>query len=36
MSQEFPRPRPSRWTRSYFVSTAGNVTSKTIRHYVVE
>lgn len=25
---------PSLWTRSYFVSTAGNVSSATIKHYV--
>ena len=25
---------PSLWTRSYFVSTAGNVSSQTIRRYV--
>lgn len=25
---------PSLWTRSYFVSTAGSVSSETIRHYV--
>lgn len=25
---------PSMWTRSYFVSTAGNVSSTTIKHYV--
>ncbi|MFC0460565.1 IS200/IS605 family transposase, partial [Enterococcus villorum] len=25
---------PSLWTRSYFVSTAGNVTSQTIKQYV--
>ena len=25
---------PSTWTRSYFVSTAGNVSSETIKHYV--
>ena len=24
---------PSTWTRSYFVSTAGNVSSETIKHY---
>ena len=27
---------PSLWTRSYFVSTAGNVSSETIRKYVEE
>ncbi|GAA0590204.1 hypothetical protein GCM10009001_02700 [Virgibacillus siamensis] len=25
---------PSLWTRFYFVSTAGNVSSETIKHYV--
>ncbi|OJG08795.1 transposase [Enterococcus aquimarinus] len=25
---------PSVWTRSYFVSTAGNVSSETIKRYV--
>jgi len=25
---------PNLWTRSYFVSTAGNVSSETIKHYV--
>ena len=24
---------PGTWTRSYFVSTAGNVSSETIKHY---
>lgn len=34
--QEFPRlsQMPSLWTRSYFVSTAGNVSSETIEWYV--
>jgi putative transposase len=27
---------PSLWTRSYFVSTAGNVSSETIRRYIDE
>lgn len=27
---------PTLWTRSYFVSTAGNVSSETIRRYVEE
>ncbi|MDQ8725831.1 IS200/IS605 family transposase [Bacillus thuringiensis] len=27
---------PSLWTRSYFVSTAGSVSSETIKHYVQE
>ena len=33
---EFPQVRfmPSPWTRSYFVSTAGNVSAETIRWYV--
>jgi len=25
---------PSLWTRSYFVSTAGNVSSETIQRYI--
>ena len=34
--EEFPQLRamPSLWTRSYFVSTAGNVSSETIKWYV--
>ena len=32
----FPTKRPQVWTRSYFVSTAGQVSSETIRHYVEE
>ena len=34
--EEFPvfARMPSLWTRSYFVSTAGNVSSETIRKYV--
>jgi putative transposase len=34
--QEFPRlsQMPNLWTRSYFVSTAGNVSSETIEWYV--
>ncbi len=34
--KEFPQVRfmPSLWTRSYFVSTAGNVSVETIRWYV--
>ncbi|ERI11690.1 hypothetical protein HMPREF0083_00210 [Aneurinibacillus aneurinilyticus ATCC 12856] len=28
------RHLPSLWTRSYFVSTAGNVSSETIKRYV--
>ena len=33
---EFPHLQhlPSLWTRSYFVSTAGNISSETIRRYV--
>ena len=33
---EFPQLKamPSLWTRSYFVSTAGNVSSETIKWYV--
>ena len=27
---------PSLWTRSYFVSTAGNVSSQTIQRYIAE
>ncbi|MEE8835642.1 MAG: IS200/IS605 family transposase [Eubacteriales bacterium] len=36
LRQEFPQLRamPSLWTRSYFVSTAGNVSSETIKWYV--
>ena len=36
LSEEFPHLQhlPSLWTRSYFVSTAGNVSSKTIKRYV--
>lgn len=32
----FPDGRPQIWTRSYFVSTAGNVSSATIQKYVEE
>jgi putative transposase len=34
--EEFPHLHhlPSLWTRSYFVSTAGNVSSETIKRYV--
>ena len=32
----FPTKRPQIWTRSYFVSTAGNVSSSTIERYVNE
>ncbi|MGN0255016.1 MAG: IS200/IS605 family transposase [Chordicoccus sp.] len=36
LRDEFPELRrmPSLWTRSYFVSTAGNVSADTIRWYV--
>lgn len=36
LRKEFPRLKamPSLWTRSYFVSTAGNVSSETIKWYV--
>ncbi|MUV36744.1 hypothetical protein JNUCC1_00548 [Lentibacillus sp. JNUCC-1] len=36
LREEFPHLQhlPSLWTRSYFVSTAGNVSSATIKHYV--
>jgi REP element-mobilizing transposase RayT len=36
LREEFPHLRhlPSLWTRSYFVSTAGNVSSQTIKKYV--
>src|SRR4051812_25678694 len=36
LREEFPHLRhlPSLWTRSYFVSTAGNVSSQTIKNYV--
>ena len=36
LRKEFPvlRRMPSLWTRSYFVSTAGNVSSETVRHYI--
>jgi len=36
LGDEFPNlsRMPSLWTRSYFVSTAGNVSSETIKHYV--
>lgn len=36
LREEFPHLRhlPSLWTRSYFVSTAGNVSSQTIKRYV--
>lgn len=36
LRKEFPHlmKLPSMWTRSYFVSTAGNVSSETIRKYI--
>ncbi|MGQ3545670.1 IS200/IS605 family transposase [Bacillus cereus] len=36
LREEFPHLQhlPSLWTRSYFVSTAGSVSSETIKHYV--
>lgn len=37
LRKEFPDPlmkMPSMWTRSYFVSTAGNVSSETIQKYI--
>ena len=36
LREEFPHLShlPSLWTRSYFVSTAGNVSSETIKRYV--
>ena len=37
LRKEFPDPlmkMPSMWTRSYFVSTAGNVSSPTIEQYI--
>lgn len=38
LRQEFPHllRLPSLWTRSYFVSTAGNVSSQTIQRYIAE
>lgn len=38
LRKEFPEllKLPSLWTRSYFVSTAGNVSSETITHYIEE
>lgn len=38
LRQEFPhlRKMPSMWTRSYFVSTAGNVKRETIKRYIAE
>lgn len=36
LREEFPelKKMPSLWTRNYFVSTAGNVSSETIKKYV--
>lgn len=36
LREEFPQlsAMPSLWTRSYFVSTAGNISSETIKWYV--
>jgi len=36
LRQEFPNllKLPSMWTRSYYVSTAGNVSSETVRRYI--
>ena len=36
LRDEFPKlnKMPSLWTRSYFVSTAGNVSSETVKQYV--
>ena len=36
LRDEFPQLKkmPSLWTRSYFVSTAGNVSSETVKKYV--
>jgi putative transposase len=38
LRQEFPRllRLPSLWTRSYFVSTAGNVSAATIERYIAQ
>lgn len=38
LRQEFPHllKMPSLWTRSYFVSTAGNVSSETIKNYIAK
>lgn len=38
LRDEFPQLKkmPSLWTRSYFVSTAGNVSSATVKKYVEE
>jgi putative transposase len=38
LRQEFPEllRMPSLWTRSYFVSTAGNVSRETIKKYIAD
>jgi len=38
LRDEFPQLKkmPSLWTRSYFVSTAGNVSSETVKKYIEE
>jgi putative transposase len=38
LREEFPKllRMPSMWTRSYFVSSAGNVSSDTIKRYIAE
>ncbi len=38
LREEFPHLKrlPSLWTRSYFVSSAGNVSSETIKRYIEE
>lgn len=38
LRKEFPHllKMPSMWTRSYFVSTAGNVSTETIKRYIAE
>ena len=38
LRQEFPylKRLPSLWTRSYFVTSAGNVSSETIARYIEE
>lgn len=38
LRQEFQilRRMPSMWTRSYFLLTAGNVASETIKRYIAE
>jgi putative transposase len=36
LGEEFPDllKMPTLWTRSYFISTAGNVSARTIAHYI--